>query len=208
MKELIVALDLELNQPSGRVVQIGAVLGNVRTGNVVSQFDVKVNPGGPFSLRIAELTGISPQQIESAPSLAEAGQALAAWLAPRDSVRLLNPLTWGGGDTETLRDQLGFASERWIFGRRWIDVKTLYVAWRMAQGKDISGGLARAMTKLGLSFRGRKHDALDDSLNTFRIYRALLAQFMKSEYLQVPIESGLDRSARRSLTTRPVSRNF
>jgi inhibitor of KinA sporulation pathway (predicted exonuclease) len=188
MKELIVALDLELNQPSGWVVQIGAVLGNVRTGKVVSQFDVKMNPGEPFSLRIAELTGISPQEIESAPSLAEAGQALVAWIAPQDSVRLLNPLTWGGGDTETLRDQLGFATEQWIFGRRWIDVKTLYVAWRMAQGKDISGGLARAMTKLGLSFRGRKHDALDDSLNTFRRYRALLAQFMKSEYLQVPIE--------------------
>jgi len=143
MKELIVALDLELNQPSRRVVQIGAVLGNVRTGEVVSQFDLKVNPGEPFSLRIAELTGISPQEIESAPSLAEAGQALAAWLAPRDSVRLLKPLTWGGGDTETLRDQLGVASERWIFGRRWIDVQTLYVAWRMAQGKDISGGLAK-----------------------------------------------------------------
>jgi inhibitor of KinA sporulation pathway (predicted exonuclease) len=188
MKELIVALDLELNQPSRRVVQIGAVLGNVRTGEVVSQFDLKVNPGEPFSLRIAELTGISPQEIESAPSLAEAGQALAAWLAPRDSVRVLNPLTWGGGDTETLRDQLGVATERWIFGRRWIDVKTLYVAWRMAQRKDISGGLAKAMTKLGLSFRGRKHDALDDSLNTFRMYRALLAEFMKSEYLQVPVE--------------------
>jgi inhibitor of KinA sporulation pathway (predicted exonuclease) len=67
-------------------------------------------------------------------------------------------------------------------------VKTLYVAWRMAQGKDISGGLAKAMTKLGLSFRERKHDALDDSLNTFRMYRALLAKFVKSEYLQVPVE--------------------
>jgi len=188
VKDLIVALDLELNQPSGRVVQIGAVLGNLRAGKVVSQFDVKVNPGEPFSLRIAELTGISPHEIESARGLAEAGQALAAWLAPRDSVRLLNPLTWGGGDTETLRSQLGVESERWIFGRRWIDVKTLYVAWRMAQGKDISGGLARAMTKLGLSFRGRKHDALDDSLNTFRMYRALLAEFMKCEYLHAPVE--------------------
>jgi hypothetical protein len=39
MKELIVALDLELNQPSGRIVQIGAVLGNVRTGEIVSHFD-------------------------------------------------------------------------------------------------------------------------------------------------------------------------
>jgi hypothetical protein len=64
MKELIVALDLELNQPSRRVVQIGAVLGNVRTGKVVSPFDVKVNPGEPFSLKFAELTGVSPLPVE------------------------------------------------------------------------------------------------------------------------------------------------
>jgi len=77
MKELIVALDLELNQPSRRVVQIGAVLGNVRTGEVVSQFDLKVNPGEPFSLRIAELTGISPQEIESAPGCSTPGSRIA-----------------------------------------------------------------------------------------------------------------------------------
>jgi DNA polymerase III epsilon subunit-like protein len=59
VKELIVALDLELNQPSERIVQIGAVLGNVRTGEVVSHFEAKVNPGEPFSSRIAELTGLS-----------------------------------------------------------------------------------------------------------------------------------------------------
>jgi hypothetical protein len=106
MKELIVALDLELNQPSQRIVQIGAVLGNVRTGEVVSQFDVKVNPGEPLDSRITVLTGLSPQEIELAPGLSAAGQALAAWLSPRDSLRILNPLTWGGGDTETLREQL------------------------------------------------------------------------------------------------------
>ena len=56
MKELIVALDLELNQPSRRIVQIGAVLGNVRTGSVVSQFDVKVDPGEPLSDAVRSCT--------------------------------------------------------------------------------------------------------------------------------------------------------
>jgi inhibitor of KinA sporulation pathway (predicted exonuclease) len=181
MKELIVALDLELNQPSGRIVQIGAVLGNVRSGEIVSHFDAKVNPGEPFSSRIAELTGLNALEVESAPSVAVAGEALVAWIRPRDSVRILNPLTWGGGDTVALREQLGLSEERWIFGRRWIDVKTLYVAWRMAHYQEISGGLAKAMTKVGLAFQGRKHDALDDALNTFRMYRALLAEFRKND---------------------------
>ena len=38
-------------------------------------------------------------ELESAPDLAAAGEAFAAWLAPWDSVRILNPLTWVGGDT-------------------------------------------------------------------------------------------------------------
>jgi inhibitor of KinA sporulation pathway (predicted exonuclease) len=65
----------------------------------------------------------------------------------------------------------------------------LYVAWRMAHCRDIAGGLAKAMTKLGLAFQGRKHNALDDALNTFRIYRALLAEFRKPECApRTPVE--------------------
>jgi len=39
MKELLVSMDLELNQPSRRIIQIGAVIGNIRTGEIVSRFD-------------------------------------------------------------------------------------------------------------------------------------------------------------------------
>jgi len=176
-KPLIVALDLELNQPSGRIIQIGAVIGDVRTGEIVTRFDHKVNPLEELDPQIEKLTGISAAELAAAAPIEAAGTALNEWLAPYDDVRTMNPLTWGGGDTETLRTQLGYSDERWHFGRRWIDVKTLYVAWRMAQGKDIAGGLAKAMTKLKLAFEGRKHNALDDALNTFRMYRALLAEF-------------------------------
>ena len=184
-KPLVVSLDLEMNQPSGRIIQIGAVVGNVQTGEIVSRFDAKVNPLEVLDERIANLTGISADELVAAAPLAAAGEALEEWLKPFAEERALNPLTWGGGDTETLREQLARTDERWMFGRRWIDVKTLYAAWRMAQGKDISGGLAKAMTKLKLAFQGRKHNALDDALNTFRMYRALLAEFRE----QPPVRS-------------------
>jgi inhibitor of KinA sporulation pathway (predicted exonuclease) len=183
MKNLLVALDLEMNQPSGRIIQIGAVLGNIETGEIVSKFDAKVNPGETLTPEIVALTRIKQVDVDAAPALAEAYQALLAWLAPYEDLRVLNPITWAGGDTEAIREQLGLEIEGWAFGRRWIDAKTLYVAWRMAQGKDIAGGLARAMTKLGLAFQGQKHNALDDAKNTFRIYRALLQEFQKNAFV-------------------------
>jgi inhibitor of KinA sporulation pathway (predicted exonuclease) len=36
------------------------------------------------------------------------------------------------------------------------------------------------MTKLGLAFEGRQHNAIDDAENAFRIYRALLFEFGKA----------------------------
>lgn len=174
----IVALDLEMNQPSGRIIQIGAVVGDLATGRVLDTFSVLVDPQEPLSDRISALTGISPDALltQGVP-LAGAYARLAAWLEPFKDTRQLNPLTWGGGDSRELREQLALADDRWLFGRRWLDVKTVYAAWRHAQGKRGDGGLARSMTKLGLRFQGRKHDARDDALNTFSMYIALLRQF-------------------------------
>jgi inhibitor of KinA sporulation pathway (predicted exonuclease) len=183
MKELLVALDLELNQPSNRIIQIGAVVGNIRTGRVLARFDSKVNPYETLDPRIIKLTGIKQQDVDNAPNLASAYEALRAWLLPYQAERVLNPITWGGGDSDMLREQLGLDNESWLFGRRWIDAKTIFVAWRMAQGHEHQGGLAKSMTKLGLAFDGRKHNALHDAENTFLIYRALLKEFTRSELL-------------------------
>ncbi|HEY1890024.1 MAG TPA: 3'-5' exonuclease [Steroidobacteraceae bacterium] len=183
MREAVVSLDLEFNQPSGRIIQIGAVLGRVSTGEVISLFETKVNPGEPLSDMIAALTGIDADELDAAPDIFTAGRNLAIWLRQWDSVRQLNPLTWGGGDTQVLRTELGVNDERWLFGRRWIDVKTLYGAWRTAQGKEGAGALAKSMERLGMTFVGRPHNALHDSLNTFTTFRALLAEFRESGFI-------------------------
>jgi inhibitor of KinA sporulation pathway (predicted exonuclease) len=106
MKELLVSLDLELNQPSRRVIQIGAVIGNIRTGEIVSRFNSKVSPDEELSPAIAELTKINQEEVDVAPKLREAYESLKRWLEPFAGERVLNPITGGGGDTETLREQL------------------------------------------------------------------------------------------------------
>jgi inhibitor of KinA sporulation pathway (predicted exonuclease) len=170
-----VALDLEFNQPSQRIIQVGAVIGRVATGQVLNRFSVYVNPDEPLSPKIADLCGIAPGVLEIAGDLAEAYEHLENWLAPYAGERRLNPLTWGGADAHMLLEALGYNDgSTGLFGRRWVDVKTVYTAWQDAQGLPATGGLASSMKRLGLAFQGRQHDAADDALNTFRMYARLI----------------------------------
>jgi len=178
---ILLALDLEMNQPSGKIIEIGAVIGDTTTGKIIDRFTQLVNPNERLSQYIIGLTGITQDDIDlgSVP-LWEAFRRLRLFHKKHDA--FCNPLTWGGGDSEELKKQLKEESgqwpegESWPFGRRWIDAKTLYVSWRIANEKPIQGGLAKAMTNFKLKFHGKKHRAEDDAFNTFVIYLALLRQ--------------------------------
>ncbi len=180
MRPLIVSLDLEYNQPSQRIIQIGAVIGNLMTGEVVDRFSGFINPGEALNPEIEKLCGISLHDVDSAPDILEGYQLLVAWLKPYADQRSLNPLTWGAGDSQDLREAVRIDGKdrlAWPFGLRWIDVKTVFTSWRAAHNRQWVGGLGRSMTELGLTFQGRRHNALDDAENTFVTYVALLAQF-------------------------------
>jgi inhibitor of KinA sporulation pathway (predicted exonuclease) len=178
---ILMALDLELNQPSGKIIQVGAVAGDLDTGEILARFGVVVNPLEPIDPFIVELTGVTQERADAGVAIETAYTSLCAFHALHGC--FTNALTWGGGDTETLRQQSFEGTWRdddpglpkWPLGRRWIDCKTLYVSWRLAHGKKVQGGLARALTKFGLRFEGRKHDAVDDAANTFRFYHRMVS---------------------------------
>lgn len=174
---IVIALDLEMNQPSRSIIEIGAVAGNIATGQLLGRFNTRVRlpDGEELDPRIQALCDISPESLTEAPSLPNAFNDLLAWL-DRYPDRWLNPVVWGHGDVDCLASQLETPVMPY-FGRREMDVKTIYCAWRIAQGSRPEGGLARAMTHLGLHFDGRKHRAVDDAYNTFRIWAALQKQF-------------------------------
>lgn len=184
MKPLIIALDLEFNQPSQRIIQMGAVVGDLRTKAVLSRLSVYVNPQEPLNPEISRLCGIVPEALDVAGTLADAHEQLRAWLAPFDDERQLNPLTWGGGDSMALREQIGLGDERWLFGRRWLDVKTVFTGVQHARGREAKGGLATSMKHLKLPFVGRAHDAADDAFNTFRMYCHLLDGMRGSSWFE------------------------
>lgn len=173
-KSVCIALDLEMNQPSGAIIQVGLAAGDLRTGECLGSLEVLVSPGEPLSPSIIKLCGITDAMLAAeGVSLSAAHDRILEFLAPFAASRQLNPLTWGGGDSDTLRKQLGKDGETWAFGRRWIDTKTVYVAWQHAHGREARGGLRSSMKQLGLKFEGRAHTAAADAWNTFRMYRKL-----------------------------------
>ena len=177
---VMTAIDLEMNQPSGSIIQIGAVIGDIKTGEILKRMSVFVNNYENVSPYIQKLTGIRQSDVDSGLDLVDAYNEIAKAHKNLDS--FINPITWGGGDSILLLDQLNsmggsnFNPEGWVFGRRWIDAKTLYFSLRLANGESTQGGLARAMTKVGLRFNGRKHNAMYDAENTFRIYSHLISK--------------------------------
>ena len=175
------AVDLEMNQPSGKIIQIGAVAGSSKEGEEVSYFSVIINPREELATYIVDLTGITQVEVDGGVSFLEGYKKLVEFAKVNDV--FINPVTWGGGDICVIREELEksdpeiFLDIPWEFGRRWIDTKTLYCAYRIANGKPPSGGLAKAMTKFGMAFKGRKHDAKDDAYNTLRMFRKLISYY-------------------------------
>lgn len=174
---LFASLDLEMNQPSGKIIQIGLCFGDIQTGEIKYSRRHYIKSGEEITEYIENLTGVTNEMIDD--------MGIPLEIAYKDIIDeyakhrpFMNPLTWGGGDSVELREQLGIGKDQYfVFGRRWIDVKTVYQAYRHSRGESPRSGLAKSMIRLGLKFDGRKHDALDDAINTFRVYCELLRRF-------------------------------
>lgn len=179
-----ISLDLEMNHDdNGRtreVIQVGYVIGNGDTGEILENrcLYVKNQHTRPIKPFIQTLTGISDKIINDyGITMREIYEILCDDMEYFEV--FVNPITWGGGDSLELREwidkedpsivpnsPLGY----YVFGRRWIDVKTLFVVDCMANGQKIQSGLKKSCRRLGIQFEGPAHDATKDALNTFRVF--------------------------------------
>lgn len=177
MTQNFLALDLEMNKPSGKIIEVGVCIGayNQPDTDYVKR-SWYLDPEEPIDAFITGLTGITDQTIATSavPWATMAGE-LSALIGEHQP--FLNPVTWGGGDTQLLLQSI---SEQGItfphFGRRWIDAKTIYVFNRMAESKPTKGGLRSAMAAYMRRFQGTPHRAGDDAYNTLRLFFAMLGR--------------------------------
>jgi inhibitor of KinA sporulation pathway (predicted exonuclease) len=181
------SLDLELNNPEYEIIQIGAMIGDIRTGEIFEKLSVIIHTSNKLCeiddpkkglTNIVQLTGITQEMVDKGISLEEGYKQL-------DKIHsriyngfrpFRNCMTWGGGDSSHLKSELEkrgikFSEKEgpgmFCFGRRWIDIKSIFQFYQMAKGDKTRSGLAKSLRRFGMNFKGQKHDALDDAINTF-----------------------------------------
>jgi len=193
------AFDLELNQPSNKIIQIGAVKFNIETEEVYGRFNVLVKIDEPLQrdpaiVDIVQLTGITEERLtEDGITLLEAYKGLASFhkakvmLDGKEQAGMVNPIVWGGGDSRTLRTQVEELigswkeSDHYCFGNREIDLKSFHQMLQIANNKPFAGGLSKSFHKWGGQFKGRAHDAEVDAFNTAMFACLIFKQLQRNK---------------------------
>ena len=182
------SIDLELNSKQDgttpRIIQVGVSVASPVMPDDIKTFSWYLDPQEPITPFIQQLTGITDEIIkEKSVPHETVAQELGNIITENEC--FVNPIVWGGGeknDATELKDEF---RERGInfpfFGRRVIDVKTLYVFNQMVQGKTPSGGLRKSMISYGLDFIGTSHRAEIDAENTLRFFFYFLNKQRKFE---------------------------
>lgn len=175
------AIDLELNtdgKQTYEICEVGIALGNPGSIFLKDSKVIKIN--APLFEKTTELTGITQQEVDNGVELKD----VADWLSSiiDEHKPFVNPVQWGIGDsTELLQEFRENEIDFPYFGRRFIDVKHLFLFIEAANGRALSGGLRSSMNKHKLSFIGEPHRAMNDAHNTLRFFFHLLQRQRKLE---------------------------
>lgn len=172
------ALDLELNKDDQdnltKIIQVGVAVGNPTSPNEIKTWSWYLDPGESIVPFITNLTGITDQIIEEK-SVPLAQVAVELGQIIKDNNVFVNPIQWGVGDADQLLNEFRESGIHFPhFGRRTLDVKTLFVFLEMANGRSPSGGLSSSMGRYKVKFEGEAHRADVDAYNTLKFFFHLM----------------------------------
>lgn len=164
---LVVDLEATCDQPESfprdesEIIEIGAVLVDPDTLAPQDEFQTFVRPvlHPTLTAFCTELTSITQDQVQHAPMLRKALDALRRWLP--------QPVTlasWGAYD----RNQFRRESQRKRITLPW-DQQHLNVKEAFAKRVGQRMGVGQALRRLGLRFEGTPHRGIDDARNIVRL---------------------------------------
>lgn len=173
----VMALDIEMNQPSKKIIQIGAAAFEARSGLLLEKISLYINPQEKIEPFITKLTGITDQDVSNGLSIIEGYEELRNFHKKHKCFR--NPLVWGSGlrnDAQAIFEQTQMEGENFM-GFRVLDVKTIFQSIKIYNNGAFGTSLEETCRKLGIGFEGSAHDATNDAVNTFRVWHALMKRF-------------------------------
>ena len=196
----LIVLDLEMNQPSGTIIEIGAVR-FLRDGGIhPDKFDVIVNPheklgvcdgGRNGAMTITELTGITQEMVDEAVDLEEAIEQMHQWVL-KESKNVV--LAGWGGDPYWLRTEVIKNGIQYPFRNKSFDVKSMVVFISALMGKKHkTDGLGSMMKCYELKFEGNQHRADADAYNTARLLQKTIKDYNKFVDMILSGIKGLNR---------------
>lgn len=174
----ICVLDLELNKPSKKIIEIGAVCLNLKTGVIEeNQFQIYIDPQEPIDPFITQLTGITQVDVDGESSLKDGLIKLNNWMTTLGCQKFVS--AWGS-DWHTVFQ--AFKEQGVLFDYpKHLDIKSMATILRCAYPSNKSkGGLLNTMELFGLKFDGEQHRALNDAFNTAKLlnhFKSIVANY-------------------------------
>lgn len=160
-----VFFDLEMNQPSNKIIEIGAVTYNLKLGNKLASFHCHVNPHEILNPTITTLTGIQQEQVDAAQEIKYALREFFDWFIMQGCGGKL--VCWGQ-DALLIRRvarELGMEVPKILE----LNFKEMFKWTKAARRLPEKGGLAASMKELRMEFEGEPHRALNDADNLARL---------------------------------------
>lgn len=146
------------------IIEIGAVLVDAATLTPTAEFQTFVKPLRHRTLTpfCSELTTITQADVDRAPRFPQAILKLGEFIRGKDALFC----SWGGYDRNQFRRDAQHHRVKLPLGERHMNLKE---AFSRRLGDSRQYGTGQALRRVGLSFTGTHHRAIDDARNIARL---------------------------------------
>jgi len=158
------------------IIEIGAAKVAEQEGKlqIIDTFQTFVKPmrSSSFNADTMQFTGIKPEDIKLAPMLPEAIKSFTEWMGDEPYYMC----SWGPDDKFQLIRNCNEHKIPLDWIRNHNDIQKQFSRkHKMEQYRQI--GLKRALEMLGIDFEGAHHRAVDDAINTAKVFIAVFDEF-------------------------------
>lgn len=166
------------------IIELPCVVVDADSAEVVGECDIVVRPTTVPELTpfCAQLTGVSQEEVDTAPTLSEAlaeFDSFVRWACLEEPFCVVTDGTW---DVQTMLWG-ECARKEILLERYWMkffDARLEYVELYYPGVAAESASLSAMLEDLGMKFEGRRHRGIDDARNIARVVREILLDDMAS----------------------------